>query len=470
MATYGIMRVEKRKMAACGGLQVEHEREEGDAEKKHFDRSDIDWTKTRENEVLVSCGKPWVTAVKERAAQDGFRIRQGVKDRDRASVVALDALYTASPEWYQTHTKEEAESYFRACLAFHVRTFCQGDESRVLSAVVHWDEATPHMHMTSIPLVSDGTKVRLSAKDLMGGKEAYRARQQAFFDEVTKSRGMERGELQKERPEEKRLHLSVQDFKLAKNEELLRAQERQKEVLKQNTKEVVEARDIANRALGKAQLKLQEVEKERGFLSAVQVQQVRQEAKPVPFKSDRVQVDKEGFSGLVKTAALVEEARKRERKRAELEKLQEQKGKELGEREKAVAAREEAVKQKEALLDSYKAVEKRAHELQKKVLTLQKVVPAAAAFKQISQRYPDALERLCSVVELESQWEDLRRWHGSFGQREYTEIGEDKWVPVKEFSERYRRACQEADVEGSQEILKYSEMQQVRQRDKGISR
>lgn len=229
MAQYGIMRVEKRKLSACGGLQAEHQRT-ADGKAKNFDRSTIDWERTAQNEFLVHCDN-WSKAIMDRSKKDGFKVRQCKqridskgRDTDKSSVVLIDALYTASPEWFEQKDRAEIDSYFKDCLQYHIDTYCQGDASRVLSAVVHWDETTPHLHVDSIPLMDDGIKIRLSAKDLMGDRAAYRQRQQSFYDDVAKDYGLERGEIA-ERPEERKKHQTVQDYKIAMNEEKLEQQD-----------------------------------------------------------------------------------------------------------------------------------------------------------------------------------------------------------------------------------------------------
>lgn len=247
MALYGIMRVEKAKMRDCGGLQAEHERTR-DGRAKNFDKSDINWDRTDENEHLIECGR-WGKVITDRSKAEGWKIREGRvkydsqgRNTDKSSVVALDAFYGASPEWFEQNSREVIDSFFRNCLQYHIDTYCQGDETRVLSAVIHWDEATPHMHVASIPLVDDGQKVRLSARDLMGGKAAYRHRQNTFYEEVSRRYGLERGEIAK-RPEEMKRHQTVQEYKIAQNEEQLEQQARQAEALEQSIKGTRARRD-----------------------------------------------------------------------------------------------------------------------------------------------------------------------------------------------------------------------------------
>ena len=200
------MRVEKRGRGAVYGLQIEANRKEEDHEKREFERSDIDWSKTDENIFLIHT-EQWNREITKQVKEAGAKER---KD----SVVLLDGLYTASPEWFETHSKEEWINYFQDCLTFHRDYYGE----HVINAVIHLDEATPHMQVASIPLTDDG---RLSAKEIMGNRRDYRSRQNIFYDEVGKKYGLERGEIH----DQPRKHELSQKGRIARNEEQIAASE-----------------------------------------------------------------------------------------------------------------------------------------------------------------------------------------------------------------------------------------------------
>lgn len=201
---YGIMRIEKRGRSGVYGIQLENNR---NAEhKREFDRSDVDWERTEENDYIVKTDN-WNKEITRQIKLNGCKERKN-------SIVMLDGLFTSSPEWFTQHTKEEIDKYFNDCLNFYVEEYCQGDRSRIINCVVHWDESTPHMHVASVPLISDEQGVRLSARDIMGDRSEYRHRQTMFYEEVSQQYGLDRGETTN-RPEERRKHLSVQEYKSA---------------------------------------------------------------------------------------------------------------------------------------------------------------------------------------------------------------------------------------------------------------
>lgn len=206
MAYCGIMRVEKRGRSAVYGLQIEANRTQGDHEHgRDFDRSDIDWNETQNNVHLVQTDN-WNKELTRQIHDAGLKER---KD----SIVMLDGLYTASPEFFEGKSHDEVMGYFSDCLDFHVKEFCQGDRDRVINAVVHFDEATPHMQVASVPIMEDEKGLHLSAKNIMGGRSDYRARQDRFFDEVTKERGLDRGEVRD--PAETKKHTTKREWQIA---------------------------------------------------------------------------------------------------------------------------------------------------------------------------------------------------------------------------------------------------------------
>lgn len=236
---YGIMRIEKRGRSAVHGIQLENNRDADHP--KDFDRSDIDWSKTDENDYIIQSDN-WNKEISKQIKSSGCKERKN-------SIVMLDGLFTSSPEWFTQHTKEEIDKYFNDCLNFYVKEYCQGDRSRVINAVIHWDESTPHMHVASVPLISDERGTRLSARDIMGNRTEYRRRQTMFYEQVSQQYGLDRGETT-DRPEEKRKHLSVQEYKSMVLDSELKQ-------LKEQKDQSIDDRDEARRELIRLRRQLQ---------------------------------------------------------------------------------------------------------------------------------------------------------------------------------------------------------------------
>lgn len=229
---YGIMRVEKRGRADVYGIQLEANRTVEQHEKGlDFDKSDIDWNKTRDNIFLIQT-EQWnreiTKAIKRIETETGKKTR---KD----AVVLLDGLFTASPEFFEGKTTQEIKKYFEDCLDFYVKEYCQGDETRVLNAVIHLDETTPHMQVASIPVYTSESGNRLNAKIIMGNKTDYRKRQDRFFEAVSEKYGLERGEPASAIND--KVHTTKREWQAATQEETI---EKNNKVLAEQKKEYID--------------------------------------------------------------------------------------------------------------------------------------------------------------------------------------------------------------------------------------
>lgn len=247
MAKYAIMRAEKRQREDLRDIEKENNREK----EIPLPRSDIDWSKTKDNIFLVrSDGFP--DAVK--AILDGA----GITARKNA-VVSIDSLYTASPEYMETMTKAERLEYFRDCL-----DFAREHYGEVYNAVIHVDEkGANHLHIMSVPLIfEEGGTARLSARDLMGGRADYHARQDEFFETVGKKYGMERGEVREADAIVKHLDTLRYKEKII-SEEIQRAEVEKAEILQETER---------------AEAYKSRLEAEVGKLEAI-----REAVKPLPF-------------------------------------------------------------------------------------------------------------------------------------------------------------------------------------------
>lgn len=243
MSVFGIMRVEKRGRSSVYGLQIEANRTEEDYRNgRDFDRSDIDWNLTQYNEHLVKT-ENWNRAITEQIHSAGLKEK-------KSSVVMIDGLYTASSEWFEGHTVGEWRDYFRDCLDFHIREFCGGDKSRLINAVIHMDEKTPHMQVASVPIVEDEKGKHLSAKIIMGNRKDYQLRQDRFFEQVAVKHWMERGE--RRDPAEVKVHTTKREWQIATQEQVLEQARQQTLAEQKKTQEIVDERIEALRERDKA--------------------------------------------------------------------------------------------------------------------------------------------------------------------------------------------------------------------------
>ncbi len=199
---YCIMNVDKQRRSAVYGLQIEANREQDDG--REFPDSDIDQSRTNEN-IFLRKTESWNKEITDQIHQAGLKER---KD----SVVMITGVYTASPEWFDSHTEQEALDYFNDCLKYHDETY-----GKAFNAVIHMDEQTPHMQVASVPIIEDEKGAHLSAKLIMGDRQDYRLRQDSFYEIVGKAHDMERGE--RRDPHDRKAHMTKREYQKATLEE-----------------------------------------------------------------------------------------------------------------------------------------------------------------------------------------------------------------------------------------------------------
>ena len=101
----------------------------------------------------------------------------------------VEALVTASPEFFRGKKRSEVKAYFNEALDFIKQN---QNPATIISAVVHMDEKTPHMHLCFVPLTEDK---RLSAKEIVGNKKKLTWWQDEFWKHMVKKYpDLERGE------------------------------------------------------------------------------------------------------------------------------------------------------------------------------------------------------------------------------------------------------------------------------------
>lgn len=306
---YGIMRVEKRGRADVYGIQLEANRTVEQHEKGlDFDKSDIDWNKTRDNIFLIQT-EHWNKAITKVTKQ--IESETGKKTRKDA-VVLLDGLFTASPEFFEGKTTQEIKKYFEDCLDFYVKEYCQGDETRVLNAVIHLDEATPHMQVASIPVYTSESGNRLNAKIIMGNKTDYRKRQDRFFDAVSCKYGLERGEPASAVND--KVHTTKREWQAATQEETI---EKNNKVLAEQKKEYIDT-----------QKKLQDTADKIDLLATEVVDNLKVNKVSDILNRDTVTVDRKSYESikavnenLTQKVRTIVEAENIEEKEAELQQI-----------------------------------------------------------------------------------------------------------------------------------------------------
>jgi hypothetical protein len=193
---YAIMRFEKRKSGAVGGLARHHERQK----EKYESNPDIDQKRTARNYHIIQPQTKYRDEISRRISEAECKVR---KD----SVLFIDTLITASPDFFEQRSLDDQQKYFECAADFLSQ---EVGRENIISAVVHMDERTPHLHLCFTPVTPDK---RLCAKEIIGNRDKLVWWQDKFHEHMSAAfPELERGE---PAIETKRKHMPVRIYKQA---------------------------------------------------------------------------------------------------------------------------------------------------------------------------------------------------------------------------------------------------------------
>ena len=177
-AQHAILRFAKYKGPTISRIEAHNER----TKEFYASNPDIKTELSKYNFHLVKPSSKYREEANRLIRENGCKAR---KD----SVRMVETLITASPEFFAGKKPGEIRDFFEHALEF-LKT--KQTEETLVSAVVHVDEKTPHMHLCFVPITADG---RLSAKEIVGNKKKLTQWQDEYWKHMVKKYpDFERGE------------------------------------------------------------------------------------------------------------------------------------------------------------------------------------------------------------------------------------------------------------------------------------
>ena len=219
--SYLVCHMEKYHKTDIAPVENENERDET----YQASNPQIDFTRTRNNYNIIKRQRSYTQFINDK-----------IEALDLPTKVRKDAVLMCSfvvgsdREFFGRLSPSEQQQFFVDCTRFFAERY---GEDNIISAVVHMDETTPHLHLNLIP-IADG---KLCAKQLFDRKELQNL-QTDFHSVVGKKWNLQRG---KEGSQAK--HLDTAAYKLKKMSEAadqaeLRADEAEKRKLIAESRQV----------------------------------------------------------------------------------------------------------------------------------------------------------------------------------------------------------------------------------------
>ena len=203
--SFAIIRNTKYKRENLKGIYRHNERRN-----KNYSNDNIDKEKSYLNYSLKS---PKYRYDKE---FDMMREKYNFKGQIKTvSNIACEYIITSDKQFFEEIGEEETKRYFETAYQF-VAEYKNLGEQYIMSAKVHMDEETPHMHLIFLPVVHTQDKKennidKLACSEFWKEKDSYRKLQDAFYQYMTSHNfKLERG-VPKE--ETGRVHIDIKEYK-----------------------------------------------------------------------------------------------------------------------------------------------------------------------------------------------------------------------------------------------------------------
>ena len=228
--SYVIIRNTKYKRENLKGIFRHNERRN-----KNYSNDNIDKEKSYLNYSIKS---PQYSYEKEfDRIKEKYNLKGQIK---KVSNIACEYIITSDHDFFERIGEEETKRFFETAYKF-VAEYKDLGEQYIISAKVHRDEQTPHMHLIFLPVVHTTDKKgnsidKLACSEFWKAKDSYRQLQDAFYRYM-----VENGfDLQRGLPKEEtnRQHYSVEEYKKITNFK------QTKEILKSMKLELPDVPDI----------------------------------------------------------------------------------------------------------------------------------------------------------------------------------------------------------------------------------
>lgn len=203
--SFAIIRNTKYKRENLKGIYRHNERRN-----KNYSNDNIDKERTYLNYSLKS---PKYRYDKE---FDMMREKYNLKGQIKTvSNIACEYIITSDKQFFEEIGDEETKRYFETAYQF-VAEYKNLGEQYIMSAKVHMDEETPHMHLIFLPVVHTQDKKgnnidKLACSEFWKEKDSYRRLQDDFYQYMTSHNfKLERGVPKEETGRE---HIDIKEYK-----------------------------------------------------------------------------------------------------------------------------------------------------------------------------------------------------------------------------------------------------------------
>lgn len=224
--SYAIIRNANYKKDNLAGLYKHNERKN-----TNYSNKDINKNNSIKNYSIKQCNTTYLNAIKLLQKENNLQGRI-----IKTTNVACELIVTSDKEFFENIGERETKRYFQTAYNF-VTNYKNLGEKYILSAKVHLDESTPHLHLVFIPVIhkldnKSGKQIdKIACSEYWKGKDSYRQLQDNFYKYITENGfNLERGKIREIE------HLSTEKLKQITNYDNIKYELSQEQIQPINTK------------------------------------------------------------------------------------------------------------------------------------------------------------------------------------------------------------------------------------------
>ena len=280
--SYMVCHFGKYKSGNVFGLQKHNQREN-----KNYSNMDIDKARTPLNYDLVNQGNIINYLKRVKSIIEANRISERAIRKD--ATIYCECIISSDSDFFENLTEDKQKEFFKNSLDY-LRS--KIGEEFIISANVHLDETTPHMHVGFVPIIENS----LSAKKLIDRKFLREVQDQ--LPAYLKNLGFD---IQRGIKGSKRKHKDTKELKKELDREL---ENKYKDInaIESYKNELEGKIEQLEAHLNQKTIEYDNVTKTLGKNSLVMYQIQEMKVEPVMFSSDKVKIDKNDFKRLKDSA------------------------------------------------------------------------------------------------------------------------------------------------------------------------
>lgn len=179
--SYAIIRNTNYKMKNLSGIYRHNERKN-----THYSNKDINRQYSKNNYSIKQPVTTYEKAFKQ--LKKDYNLKGQIKN---VSNIMCEYIITSDKNFFEKLGEKETKRYFETAYKFVVNYQNLGEQF-IISAKVHLDESTPHLHIIFVPVVhtidKKGKEIdKIACSEFWKGKNSYKKLQDHFYSYMTKA-------------------------------------------------------------------------------------------------------------------------------------------------------------------------------------------------------------------------------------------------------------------------------------------